>query len=779
LAAVAGLLAVDAAPADRPKLRDTYGPKIQARAAAAAPAAPQPAVEQLGLARDIWIGLRSDGALGEGTLANPFNGAGEGFDAKMRELCVTNQATNLSVHLLPGTFETRGSAAWYPRSGWKIRGAGMDVTTLQLVAGGTFVQGVISPFNVVEANDVEVSDLTVDCNHSQSNSNVASGVVLWGSGNAIRRVKAINANGNYPLHENFTLFISMGLRDLSEGNVIEDCEVSSFKGTYCTAIAIGGGAEFYNTKYVQGAIRRNRVYDLDNPSAPGFQHAYGMMGARDSVFEDNYAARCAVGFNCDTGVLRDSVIRGNRFTACKLRGFALAGKFFENVTVEANFIEMNALSPIDCAIACTDAGGANRLANVKIRNNVISSVNDRLSQGGGLCLSVTDSDSVIVSGNRVDSRLQSSIQDGGRAVFFDNTDFTGAPILTPEGFGGNQVNLPRGEAGTLLLNKGSAYVIADGGPSPAANGTNLLRAYARAKAMRPHGDPRSATNRVTVFLFPGRYSLRDSALVLDGPYVDLVGLGNVRATRLESEGNTLTQTADDIALENLTLHSSAAAPPALGPQDKAAYFPADSLARTVIRNCAFIAANTAWSMRLGITYAGYYENCAAGPRAWGGPGNFAGRALNCQAGPSSFGSGGLFSGFATNCAAGASSFGGGGTGFHGYARNCTAGDESFGGSGIMIGCEVVGAISATALTTGKLVDCRIGPAPGNQPAVWIGAGARLQNCTVLANPSGTGFSIDAPVPASAAISHCRVNHGLHNVVNLVAQPYNVDDPNLE
>ena len=296
--------------------------------------------------------------------------------------------------------------------------------------------------------------------------------------------------------------------------------------------------------------------------------------------------------------------------------------------------------------------------------------------------------------------------------------------------------------------------------------------------MTPHGQPLAAGNRVTVFLLPGKYVLPDSALVLNAAYLDLVGLGGVPATRLESEGNTVVQLADDVRLENLTLHCSSTLPALLTANDKAAYFPGDNLARTVLKNVVFTASNNGLGMRIGINYSGTYENCTCGPRGWGGPGNFSGTAANCQAGDASFGSGGLFTGAATNCTAGASSFGGGG-GFHGAARNCTAGHNSFGGSGLMLGCQVAGAISATVPTTGRLTDCRIGPSPGNLPGIVIGAGASLYNCTVLANPAGTGYSVDANSPVHARIAHCRLNHSTRNVINDIAQPFNVDDPNTD
>lgn len=733
--------------------------------------------EQLGLARDIWIGLRTDGQAGEGTLASPFNGSGEGFDAKLRELCVTSAVTHIVIHLLPGTYHTRGYPHWFPRAGWKIQGAGMHQTTLKLLAGTNAPLFVISPFNLVEADGVEVCDLTVDCAYSPTNWNFATAVYLWGSHNAIRRVRAINAYGPYPTIENFTLGIAIGLGPHSEDNVIEDCEVSSFHGGYVTAISIGGGYELYNTKTIQGALRRNRVLDLYNPDSPHAMHAYGFSGA-EGVVEGNLAVRCGLGFYIDTGRGRNLILRNNLFLACKHGGIAIMGRHGDTVVIENNFIELDTDAGPVTGLAIDDGGGLCRFNHVQIRHNVIRPMARRFSRGAGLSLSLAATETLLVTGNRIDAGLSNFIQDGGRGVFFDNTDFAGQPLPVVGGLTGTHVHVPRGEVGTLLLDKGPAYVVVQPGADPAANGINLIQAVARAKATRPHGQPLSASNRVTVLLFPGRYVLPDSGLVLDVPFVGLVGLANPEVVRLESEGNVLVQMADEVWLENLTLHCTATAPAGLGPQDKAAYFPADNLSRTVVRRCIFSAANQGWSMRLGITYAGFYEDCVAGPRAWGGPGNFAGRAVNCQAGPWSFGAGGLFSGFATNCTAGPGSFGAGGTGFHGYAQRCTAGADSFGGSGLMLDCEVTGAVHAGVPTTGRLLNCRIGPAPPGRPALVVGPGAVLYNCTVLADPASGAASIEAPQPVTATIGHCRLNAGLRNVINTLAEPFNIEDPNL-
>jgi len=403
-------------------------------------------------------------------------------------------------------------------------------------------------------------------------------------------------------------------------------------------------------------------------------------------------------------------------------------------------------------------------------------MNARASQAGGLGVWHSTGETFVVSGNRVESKLRSLLH-GPRMVCFDNTDFEGRLLNLLPGYDSRQVSLPTGEQGTLLLNKGAGHVVVDTDRDAASNGRNLLAAYARARMMRPNGSALSSSNRATVLLFAGTYSVADSALVLDTACVDLAGVGPRANVRIESEGNTLVQTVDDVRIENLALHCNSTAPRTLTSADKAAYFPQDNLTRTVMRDVVFSGSNNGLPMRVGITYGGYYENCISGDRSWGGPGHFFGTAINCAAGALSFASGGLFNGLADRCQAGEQSFGAGG--FHGTAKNCSAGHNSFGGSGHMVRCEVAGAVNPITPSTGRMTDCHIGPAPQNDSAVVIGHGATLYNCSLIADPAGTGFSVEARQPVSARIAHCRLNRGMRNVSNAIQSPSNIEDLTLD
>ena len=146
---------------------------------------------------NVWITIRTDGLKGSGTASDPYDGSTQArFDARMSEL-----SANTRIHLGPGTFQTQGyafnvSGGWQVKTGMKIIGSGMDVTTLQLI------NHTASQYYFAIGHDIsagakvdfcEVSDLTINCNLAQAGAATACCAVrLMGDQTRISRVKAIN-----------------------------------------------------------------------------------------------------------------------------------------------------------------------------------------------------------------------------------------------------------------------------------------------------------------------------------------------------------------------------------------------------------------------------------------------------------------------------------------------------------------------------------------------------------------------------------------------------------
>jgi hypothetical protein len=270
-------------------------------------------------------------------------------------------------------------------------------------------------------------------------------------------------------------------------------------------------------------------------------------------------------------------------------------------------------------------------------------------------------------------------------------------------------------AGTACQLQGEAFLMVRTTQNPATNATHLLATYSAAKTRTPHGAALSASNRVVIIVPPGQYDLGTGALTLDTEFIDIEGLSKDRdkqhlyGTANGANTGVLMQTANNVRIENLfvecTCNDGAAT---FSNSDPAAYFPATTLAATVVRNCRFLADDiSAWSMRTGdsgysLEYSGTYEKCVAGDFSFGSNyGVASGTFTHCTGGNSSFGGfcgtasgtfahckglysafggfGGTASGTFTNCTGGNYAFAGGGWA-NGTFQDCTGGDVAFAGS---------------------------------------------------------------------------------------------------
>jgi hypothetical protein len=252
------------------------------------------------------------------------------------------------------------------------------------------------------------------------------------------------------------------------------------------------------------------------------------------------------------------------------------------------------------------------------------------------------------------------------------------------------------DASAFIESSASSYVVVKPTDNAVTNGTNLIAAYATAKALTPHGQPLGTDNRVVVLVPPGKYDLGTGQLEMDTEYVDVAGLSTLRENQHiygTSNGygtGVLRQTADDVKIENLfvELMDTGLSPlDKYDDQDPAAYFPDTALASTVVRNCLFKGDDSSprygFSMRLEIEYGGVYEDCTGGISSFGSqPGATAsGTFTNCTGGDWSFGYFGTASGTFTSCTGGVESFGYSGDGLGGKYYFCSGGTNSFSGTG--------------------------------------------------------------------------------------------------
>ena len=191
---------------------------------------------------------------GSGTAASPWvRSTATSFDACINGTgCVptTGIPANSTLHLMSGTFRTIQGLTL--KANWKMRGAGIEVTTVQMdssLSPPTWALPVIGLPCCYRTDGTEVSDMTVDCNLQNITDACILAVRMQGAETKISRVKAINwgsRNGS----ECFILSIgshwqySMGMQT---NCVIEECIIGPAANVTHTqgssAITIGGAPD--------------------------------------------------------------------------------------------------------------------------------------------------------------------------------------------------------------------------------------------------------------------------------------------------------------------------------------------------------------------------------------------------------------------------------------------------------------------------------------------------------------------------------------------------------
>jgi hypothetical protein len=294
---------------------------------------------------EVWISTAATGNMYPtgGTLENPLDGSTEAtFDANMNRLPM-----NCVIHILSGTYETWGSYAWQMQSGQKILGSGRDSTTLQFPLGtpqGT--SGTIVIYSSRALTNAEIADLTLDCNW-HGGGYTYSGISINGTGNIVRRVRVIHCGNTLGVNsEAWGISLNNISLPMSQGNIIEDCEVSEFSGGPCiSAIAMSGTL----TNFMTGIIRDNTVI---LPADPTSVNAFGINGSwvSDMLVEGNYVYGAFNSVYSDTGGWTDTRIINNTFKDC-IGGVAFVpgGAHLQNLTVAFNKIDLaatNNISPV-------------------------------------------------------------------------------------------------------------------------------------------------------------------------------------------------------------------------------------------------------------------------------------------------------------------------------------------------------------------------------------------------------------------------------------------------
>src|SRR5439155_5629687 len=269
--------------------------------------------------------------------------------------------------------------------------------------------------------NIVVSDMTVDCNYSSGNVTY-HGVNLFGSRHAIRRVKVIKAvwHNTGAVSESFPIGISAsvgGVDANSEGNVIEDCEVSNYQGGLCSAISLNNNS---STSWISGTVRNNRIF-LTSADAYN-QVAINGNNAINYLVEGNYVNGASAGFYGDTLAYTNLIVAHNTFLNCREGIFIPSGSVRKNMSFLFNNIEITNNPSVETYGILLSAGPI--YTNVLIMGN-----NMQFRSGGtgshGHGIYAANVLGLTMAYNFVDSQLPNTILTCTNVNAHDNFDMTG------------------------------------------------------------------------------------------------------------------------------------------------------------------------------------------------------------------------------------------------------------------------------------------------------------------------------------------------------------------
>jgi hypothetical protein len=315
---------------------------------------------------DVWVAKRTDFVAGSGTQNDPYDGSTLAkFDKLMRD----SVGTYTCVHLGPGEFETAGyyegigGVFWQAKTGMRIVGSGIDVTTLKLLSAASSQRAyaVAHQLSSSTVDFFEISDLTINCNWSmQAGASVAAGAVrIMGNHSRVVRVKVKNWGVKSGGPSGFVVAMLTGDPTNGVNGVtncgIEECIVAvgdqapSAPG-FVNVLHVGGpeGATSAVEAFGLGPYIRNCFVDCGQaaPFTNDFR-ALSMAWCKGGVVEGNQVHNTKYGgpYQTLTGA-RDLAVRNNTYrNVYKGPYWSMSSQGVQRLVVEGNSIELATGAP--------------------------------------------------------------------------------------------------------------------------------------------------------------------------------------------------------------------------------------------------------------------------------------------------------------------------------------------------------------------------------------------------------------------------------------------------
>jgi hypothetical protein len=298
-----------------------------------------------GVDTEYWISTNATGNVLGFSTNNPLNtldGSNEtNFDRNMNDL-----PANFTIHLMPGTFHTRGNVAWNANPGIKILGSGMDSTIIQFSSntvasfkGATWHNFITEKSQFGDSNTV-VRDLTLDCNYQPGIRTTLNGIGLFGSGNLVSHVKFLNGASFSKSQTNYAECMGVlitGWAGPASNNVIEYCVVSGYTCNFFNNMsALGLNGVNYN-----GRLSHNLIIQT---GATNYVYGLGCIG-NGFVVDGNVTSNCVIAYHSDTpgGTTNMEFVNNSVYDCCS--AVYVANSVNVNFTMASNTIVLGNFTP--------------------------------------------------------------------------------------------------------------------------------------------------------------------------------------------------------------------------------------------------------------------------------------------------------------------------------------------------------------------------------------------------------------------------------------------------
>jgi hypothetical protein len=375
--------------------------------------------------QDVYVAQRDDGAVGAGTVDDPWDGS---TAARFDEVMKNKVGANTTIHLGPGYFKTAGfnlttGLGWKPKSGQRLVGSGMYLTLLQVenVPTGASVVAIGNKNDVDYLDGFEISDLRISCALEVQGANSSvGGIALTGGNIRVQRVLVKDYGSKNP--SGSCAAISVARAHVNNpmppfNCVIAECVVAGLASSHhpeawATGLELAKNLTEMVLPYHEACVIRDCIVDPGDTSFQKNIRGIVIWGGLGTIVERNRIRNCKYGgpHQDETGLSvsgewyrnSDIVVRENLYYNV-LYGVYVKVFFWgiDRLIVERNWIEL-ALNTSAVGVFVDRLGdGWPTIEELVVRRNRIQHNDGGSADNGPVGVRIVDLNYAVVDSNLI------------------------------------------------------------------------------------------------------------------------------------------------------------------------------------------------------------------------------------------------------------------------------------------------------------------------------------------------------------------------------------------